>query len=139
MKQLKLMLLMAFFSLGFSAISFGQATTTEPTNTITRNACLAGYSGCYSGAVKLTLTSNSGLGSSYTFSGATESRNYSAYNKKIKITINGATSTGTYYLPTAIGEQLIMTGSECGLPAYNIHITKTANGQYTLGVFYGNQ
>ncbi|KAA5536938.1 hypothetical protein F0919_04495 [Taibaiella lutea] len=143
MKQLKLMLLMAFFSLGFASVSFGQdpiggGGTPASKYTVTRNACLPGYSGCYSGAVTLRLDNGGSpsLGGSYTFSGITESHDYPTYGSKIKVTIGSLTSIGTYSLPTVIGDQVIITsGLDDGAHhAYTVGITKTADKQFTLSI-----
>jgi hypothetical protein len=137
MKKLKLMLLMAFFAFGFTSISFGQVAPIS-NNTVTRNACLAGYSGCFNGAVTLRLDNGGSpsLGGTYTFSGITESHNYAIYGSKIKITIGSLTSIGTYSLPTVIGDQVIITsGLDDGVHhAYTVGILKTADKQFLLSI-----
>jgi hypothetical protein len=137
MKLLKLMLLMAFFSLGFSAISFGQVAQVQ--NTITRNKCVA-Y-GCYKGEVTLKL-SNTGpfIVSSTNIFPANQagpiSKDAPSSYKKIQVKVGGLTSIGNYYLPTAIGKQIIITdGLDDGSHhAYTVGIYKTANNQYELSI-----
>jgi hypothetical protein len=139
MKQLKLMLLMAFFTLGFSAISFGQIYSTP--NVVTRDKCLTGYSGCYKGKVTLKLANTFFSNSSTTNEFPANqtgpvSKNYSTNYEQITVIVGGLTSTGNYYLPKAIGEQIIITsGLDNGHShAYTVGITKTANQQYTIAV-----
>lgn len=135
MKQLKLMLLMAFFSLGFASLSSAQ-TLPAPTITITRNVCLPGYSGCYNGAVTLKLSATIG-NETHTFPAATNlSQGYLRGNNKITVTIGGLTSTGTYTLPTVIGDQVIITsGLDDGAHhAYTVGITKTGTSDFVLTI-----
>lgn len=151
MKQLKLMLLMAFFSLGFSSISFGQSDPANQgvggsggggavaNNTVTRYKC-SGLPGCSGKEAVLIL--KSGVAKSHTYYGTALEETYSDYpitNTIVQVKIDGVLSIGTYKLPTTIGETLVMTGSECGWPAYNVVIKKIADKQFTFGVFYSNQ
>lgn len=129
---------MAFFSLGFASISFGQTAPVSKYK-VTRNACLPGYSGCFNGAVTLKLHSGStpfDLGGTYTFSGITETHEYPTYGSKIVVTIGSLTSTGIYNLPTVIGDQVIITsGLDDGVHhAYTVSITKTADREFVFGI-----
>jgi hypothetical protein len=139
MKQLKLMLLMAFFTFGFASISFGQVGVVQ--NTITRNVCAPGYSGCYNGQVTLKLSSGGPFIVSATNifpanQTVSVSKDYPSGYKNISVTVAGLTSTGSYALPTAIGDQVIITsGLDDGVHhAYTVGIYKTGTYQYTLSV-----
>ncbi|KAA5536939.1 hypothetical protein F0919_04500 [Taibaiella lutea] len=137
MKQLKLMLLMAFFSLGFASVSFGQVGVVQ--NTITRNVCAPGYSGCYNGQVTLKLSTTGPFIISTTNifpANQTISKDYPSSYKGITVTVAGLTSTGSYVLPAAIGDQVIITsGLDDGVHhAYTVGITKTGTYQYILAI-----
>lgn len=137
---------MALFCLFCTSLVFAQITTgpsiTAPVskNTVKRTTCLPGYIGCSPVVVKLSLSGNSGIFTlmqtrdiDYPEVGET----YDTYMTKINVKIGSNSSTGTYYLPTAIGETVAIAG-DGGLGVYNVYIKKTAAREFYLEVSDSN-
>jgi hypothetical protein len=82
----------------------------------------------------LTLSKPSGwVGSSTKTFTSSSTHTYSTANTKIKVTIGTLVSTGTYYLPTTVGDQTIIPSTDGILP-YTVFIKKTGTQQFTLEV-----
>ncbi|MBL7711723.1 MAG: hypothetical protein JNL13_04640 [Chitinophagaceae bacterium] len=62
---------------------------------------------------------------------------YDTYMTKINVKIGSNSSTGTYYLPTTIGETVAIAG-DAGLGVYNVYIKKTAAREFYLEVSDSN-
>jgi len=132
---------MAFFSLGFSSISFGQGGPVAY-NTVTRYKCISGFPGCYTGDVTLTLKSGvTAKTHIYNTGGSADQYfdDYPYFYTTITVKIAGMTSTGSFTLPANIGDQTYLDPTVSGLDdhvhhAYGVSITKTANYQYTISV-----
>jgi hypothetical protein len=134
MKKIKLMSLLTVLCLLFGNIVYSQGDPQPlPQNTITRVLCPAGFLGCTNDAIDLKLSS-SFISSTGTFTGSS-THTYATLQTKIKITITGTslTSTGTYYLPTTVGDQTIIPSTDGILP-YTVFIKKTGTQQFTLEV-----
>ncbi|PSK86946.1 hypothetical protein [Taibaiella chishuiensis] len=139
MKTWKRTAVLAFFSmflLGINAYSNnGDGTVPGSVNTITRTACLPGFAGCSNDDINIRLSTAVGIGASTETFSANDLHTYPINQTRIKVTKTGTgiASTGTYSLPAAIGDQVVIPSTDGILP-YTVIITKTAAGQFKLQV-----
>jgi hypothetical protein len=130
----KIMSLLTILCIAFSSALY--AAPPASYNKVKRNTCLAGYSGCATVPVTLTL-SNTGSGISRVIDHPDAGENFSAYNNIIKVTISGHSSSETYYLPTAIGDEVVIPATDgltFGGHGYTVSIRKTAAKEFVLAV-----
>lgn len=101
-------------------------------NTITRTQCLSEFSGCSDMTVQIRLSS-AAIGSTQQTFTKNDFYTFPINQTRIKVTIGTLTSTGLYTLPTGIGDQVLISGTD-GIAPYSVLITKTAGGQFKLEV-----
>ncbi|MBL7711722.1 MAG: hypothetical protein JNL13_04635 [Chitinophagaceae bacterium] len=115
-------------------------------NVVKRNACLPGLTGCATVKVALELSA-SGF-ASYGFVTTHDinhpelaGKSYSTLYTKIKVTISGRSTSGAYFLPTTIGDQVIIPATDnltFGGNSYNVFIKKTGYNEFYLSVSNSN-
>ncbi len=109
----------------------------EVVNTVTRKACLTGYQGCATVPVTLQLSGIFTYSQVFTNTTPSVSKTFHADGNKIKVSIGTLSSTGTYTLPTIIGDATVIPATDGltgGGHGYTVFITKTADRQFTLAV-----
>ncbi|KAA5537435.1 hypothetical protein F0919_07100 [Taibaiella lutea] len=135
MKKTKLLSLLTglLLVLGFNIAS-------AQTNTFTRVACNPNFQGCVSTSLSLTLTDPNppqfAQASQTKALAAPGSVDFAIRFTKIKVSLGGYTSTGTYYLPTTIGDgTAISIGADGeGVGPYTIYIYKSGSNSFTVSV-----
>lgn len=127
--KLTVLLTVLFMSL-FSFGAYSQAQPVE-TNTLFRKPCLAGFEGCTNEPVDIRLSTGS-FGATRTFT-MTSAHAFPIFDRKIKVITPGGSSTGTYLLPSVIGDQIVIPSTDGILP-YTVFIQKTATGLFKVSV-----
>ncbi|MBL7711721.1 MAG: hypothetical protein JNL13_04630 [Chitinophagaceae bacterium] len=132
----RILSLLLLFCTAFSTIAF--AAPPPSYNKVKRVTCLAGYSGCSSVPVTLTLISTSGASVSRVIDYPDAGESYLTAYTRIQVTIGTTSSTDTYYLPTAVGETVLISGVDYGGVSYNVYVKKTAEKEFQLSAFESN-
>jgi len=137
--KIRILSLLTLVCIMLSALGFAAPHATY--NKVKRSACLAGYSGCATVPVTLTLISSGSASVSKVIDHPDAGESYLVAYTKIKVTIGGRSSSGTYYLPTAVGDQVIIPATDgltFGGNSYNVYIKKTADKEFSLSVSNSN-